>query len=168
MRLSRTIIYAVYAILQLGKAPRGARISRSQLAASAQLPERFLLEVLHTLVARGIVRSTRGADGGFSLAREPEQISLREILEAFDYLAVPYLPTVDCQSTAVNDRILQALKNACQVAQRELQKVTVAELVGCSRAEMSRREMETSILYANGEGGIVPMSGESSLMSGSA
>ena len=78
MRLSRTIAYAIHAVLQLGKAPPGLRMSRTQLAATAHLPERFLLEVLHSLVAGGIVRSTRGVDGGFSLTRPVDEITLND------------------------------------------------------------------------------------------
>src|SRR4051812_37309051 len=111
MRLSRTIAYAVYSILQLGKAPLGIAISRNQLAITAQLPERFLLEVLHSLNAAGLVRSTRGVDGGFSLARPPEDITLQEILEAFDYPQSEYVPALDGQYVQVNDRILEVLGN---------------------------------------------------------
>jgi Rrf2 family transcriptional regulator, cysteine metabolism repressor len=129
MRLSRTIAYAVYSILQLGKAPSGVSISRNQLANTARLPERFLLEVLHSLNAAGLVRSTRGVDGGFSLARAPGDITLQEIFEAFDFPQSAYVPALDGQYLQVNDRILEALKNAHSAALIELRKVTVAELL---------------------------------------
>ena len=75
MRLSRTIVYAIHASLQLADAPVGVAISRGQLASEGQLPERFLLEILHSLVARGLVRSVRGVEGGFSLAKPTDQIT---------------------------------------------------------------------------------------------
>ena len=85
MKLSRTIVYAVHAMLQMAQATSGEPISRSQLAAAGPLPERFLLEILHSLTARGLVRSIRGVEGGFTLARSPDQVTLRDIFEAFDY-----------------------------------------------------------------------------------
>ncbi len=165
MRVSRTIVYAVYAILQLGKAPPGARISRNQLAITAQLPERFLLEVLHSLVAKGIVRSTRGVDGGFSLVRAPEEITLRQIFEAFDYPPTPYVPVVDGQSLAVDGRILEVIQRAREVALCELQKVTVSELLDCGRAEPNGAIREGTIPYTSEGSNSFPMGGENVFMS---
>jgi Rrf2 family protein len=128
MRLSRTIVYAIHAVLQLAESPGDVAISRSQLAAAGPLPERFLLEVLHALVAHGLVFSSRGVEGGFSLARRPEQITLRDIFEAFDFPRRPYVPTVEGQPLAIREQLLAALDQASNAALREFQKLTLAEL----------------------------------------
>ena len=84
MKLSRTVSYAVQAAIQLAQADPGATVPCSQLAAEGRMPERFLLQVLRNLVTHGILRSTRGVDGGYSLVRPPEQISLLEVIEAIE------------------------------------------------------------------------------------
>jgi Rrf2 family protein len=129
MRVSRTIIYAVYAMLQLAQAPNGAPISRSQLAAVGKLPERFLLEILRSLVAAGLVRSTRGVDGGFSLARPSHEITLGEVFGAFDCPSAPYVPPVEGQCIEVHDQLLATLQSACGAARHELEKLTIDQLV---------------------------------------
>ena len=48
------------------------------------MPERFLLQILRVLVTHGILKSTRGVEGGYSLSRSPEAISLLEVIEAID------------------------------------------------------------------------------------
>jgi Rrf2 family protein len=48
------------------------------------MPERFLLQILRNLVTHGILRSTRGVDGGYMLTRPPEEISLLEVIEAIE------------------------------------------------------------------------------------
>jgi Rrf2 family protein len=48
------------------------------------MPERFLLQILRTLVTHGLLTSVRGVYGGYCLARSPEEISLLEIIEAID------------------------------------------------------------------------------------
>jgi Rrf2 family protein len=48
------------------------------------MPERFLLQILRVLVTHGILRSTRGVDGGYALTRKPEDVSLLEVIEAID------------------------------------------------------------------------------------
>ena len=69
MKLSRTVTYAVQATLQLGRSEVGVPVPCSQLAAEGHMPERFLLQVLRHLVTHGILHSTRGVDGGYSLNR---------------------------------------------------------------------------------------------------
>jgi Rrf2 family protein len=128
MKLSRTIVYAVHAMLQMAQASPGAPISRSQLAAAGPLPERFLLEILHSLTARGLVRSIRGVEGGFTLARSPEQVTLRDIFEAFDYPPRPFVPTVEGQPLAIREQLLASLGQASTAALGELEKLTLAEL----------------------------------------
>ena len=136
MRLSRTIVYAIHATLQLAESPGDAPISRGQLAAAGQLPERFLLEILHSLVARGLVRSIRGVEGGFSLAKPMEQITLRDIFEAFDFPRQPFVPTVEGQPVAIREQLLTALGQASTAALSELEKLTLAELrrIGSAKA----------------------------------
>jgi Rrf2 family protein len=54
----------------------------SRLAAEGRMPERFLLQVLRNLVTHGILGSTRGVEGGYTLDRSPGDISLLEVIEA--------------------------------------------------------------------------------------
>lgn len=128
MKISRTIVYGIHALLQMAQSTSDGPISRSQLAADGPLPERFLLEVLHSLTARGLVRSIRGVEGGFSLARPPEQVTLRDIFEAFNYPDRPHVPTVEGQPVAIRERLLAALDQASTAALAELEKMTLADL----------------------------------------
>ncbi len=57
-------------------------MSASRIAESRNLPEPFLNKILQALVRAGLVRSARGAGGGFALARSPARISLKEAVEA--------------------------------------------------------------------------------------
>src|SRR5262245_58188260 len=84
MKLSRTVAYAVRATLQLAQSPQGTPVPCSKLASQGNMPERFLLQILRNLVTHGILRSTRGVEGGYSLTRPPEQISLLDVIEAIE------------------------------------------------------------------------------------
>lgn len=81
MRVSRTLFYAIDALIQLSNAG-GVRVSCKQLARNGSIPERFLLQVLRELVNAGILQSSRGVDGGYRLARQPGQIKLSEVIDA--------------------------------------------------------------------------------------
>jgi Rrf2 family protein len=63
---------------------RNEPVSVRDLARFQELPERFLAKLFTRLKHAGIVTGTEGISGGFSLARSPESISVRDILEAID------------------------------------------------------------------------------------
>ncbi|MGD9633856.1 MAG: Rrf2 family transcriptional regulator [Pirellulales bacterium] len=133
MKLSRTIAYAIHATLQLAGGERGVPIPCSQLATEGQMPERFLLQILRSLVTRGLLCSTRGVDGGYYLARPADQISLRDIVEAFDNPLAPTIPALDALSPDVRKRIMSSLHAASASAHNELSKLTMADLMRSSR-----------------------------------
>lgn len=134
MKLSRTIAYAIHATLQLAGGERGVPIPCSQLAAEGQMPERFLLQILRSLVTRGLLCSTRGVDGGYCLARPADQISLCDIVEAFDNPLSPVMPALDALQPDVRKRILSSLHGASAAARDELAKLTMADLMRMSRS----------------------------------
>ena len=82
---------------------------------------------LRSLVTSGLLRATCGASGGYSLSRPANQITLREIFEAFDN---PFELTVDANSLPrqVEARVLDALNRSAKVAGVELEQITLAEL----------------------------------------
>src|SRR4026209_2258344 len=84
MKLARTVSYAVQATLQLAKNESSEPVPCSQLASTGKMPERFLLQILRDLVTHGILRSTRGVDGGYALLRPAEEITLLDLVEAIE------------------------------------------------------------------------------------
>ena len=91
-KLSRTVEYAVQATLQLAQSKTGSPVPCSQLATCSAMPERFLLQILRSLVTHGILTSTRGVVGGYMLARRPEDISLLDLIEARAQEHIPLAP----------------------------------------------------------------------------
>jgi Rrf2 family transcriptional regulator, cysteine metabolism repressor len=129
MKVSRTIAYAIHATLQLAGGERDVPIPCSKLASEGQMPERFLLQILRSLVTHGLLRSTRGVDGGYCLARSPEQITLRDIVESFDNPLNPSVPMLEGLSAELRKRVLATLTSASSAAHQELGKLTMADLL---------------------------------------
>ena len=82
MRLSARADYALRAAIEL--AARDGRVTADQLARAQEIPGKFLEAILTHLRRSNIVRSQRGPDGGFWLARPAAEISLAEIIRAID------------------------------------------------------------------------------------
>jgi Rrf2 family protein len=109
------------------------------------MPERFLLQILRCLVTHGVLQSTRGVDGGYCLARPPEEITLRDIVEAFENPLDPAAPELEGLKQPVRERLLLTLRFASCAARKELEKVTLANLL--------RQEQSPD---ANGQSGLPP------------
>lgn len=62
----------------------GEPVRIREIADSHGIPSRFLVQILLQLKAAGLVNSTRGAAGGYQLAREPGEISLGEVMSVVD------------------------------------------------------------------------------------
>src|ERR1700722_258464 len=83
MRLSARADYALRAAIELA-ASREGHVTSDQLAKAQQIPAKFLEAILTQLRRAGLVRSQRGPDGGFWLARPAGEISLADIIRAID------------------------------------------------------------------------------------
>jgi Rrf2 family protein len=83
MRLSARADYALRAAIELAAAHDG-HVTAEQLAQAQNIPGKFLETILTHLRRSQIVRSQRGPDGGFWLARPASEISLADIIRAID------------------------------------------------------------------------------------
>jgi len=84
MQLTRAGEYAIKSLLYLAAQEADARVMASEVAASEQIPVNFVRKILESLVKTGLVKSYRGAGGGFTLGRAPGAISMRQVIEAVE------------------------------------------------------------------------------------
>jgi Rrf2 family protein len=129
MKLSRTVAYALHAVLQLAQAEPQTPVPCSRLAAAGEMPERFLLQVLRSLVTHGILVSTRGVEGGYRLERDPKEISLLDVIEAIDGPMPPSLPGIKGLPRECKAKLECVLTDLSDFARRELQAVKMADLL---------------------------------------
>jgi Rrf2 family protein len=94
MLITRETDYAIRTVLFLAKG--GDRIaSVTEISQSMHIPKSFLAKILQRLVLKGLVKSTRGAKGGFQIVGKPSDISLLTIMEAVQGPACINLCAVD-------------------------------------------------------------------------
>lgn len=84
MHLTRQSDYGVRAVLHLASIPYGDVIQTREIAAREDIPAKYLPSIIRTLARAGLIRTMRGNQGGVTLARPPEEISLREVIEAIE------------------------------------------------------------------------------------
>jgi Rrf2 family protein len=84
MQITRQADYATRAILYLARVGKNERVATSQIAKEQKIPPSFLAKIISQLSIAGLLDTSRGAHGGVSLARAPEQIKLLDVIEAVD------------------------------------------------------------------------------------
>lgn len=127
MELSCKNEYALLALMQLAaNYSRGEPLQIRQISAQQEIPDRYLEQLLALLRRGGLIKSQRGAKGGYVLAREPWKISLWEVaacLDGSEPATAEALPRTS--ESAVIREVWQA---SSQAAQAVLQRHTLQDL----------------------------------------
>lgn len=84
MIYSRSSEYAIRAFVNLAQAPPGTYVMVKQIAAAEGIPTHFLAKILQQLARKGLLRSSKGPTGGFTLRVPSDGIHLLDIVEALD------------------------------------------------------------------------------------
>ena len=84
MRISQKCQYAIRAVLELAKRHGQGPVTIGDIARKQAAPPRFLEIILNEMRQGGLVRSRRGAQGGYELGRSPKDISVGQIIRLVD------------------------------------------------------------------------------------
>ncbi len=84
MQITRQADYALRAMLYLAQMNPTERAATSQIAEVQNIPPSFLAKIISQLSIAGLIHTSRGARGGVSLARQPDEISILDVVEAID------------------------------------------------------------------------------------
>lgn len=82
--LSKRAKYAIKTILFLQDHPELIPVSAKLIAEREHIPYKFLENILRDLKTHHLVKSIRGAEGGYALAKDPSQISVAQVMRAMD------------------------------------------------------------------------------------
>ncbi len=141
--LSKKTQYSLRALYALSRAPRTRPVLIADMARQEAIPKKFLEQILLKLKAEGLVESKKGKGGGYMLVREPETVTLGEIIRKIEGPLAP-LP---CASESayrkcdecVDDRfcgtklVMRDVRNAIAEI---LDRITLADV--CHRVDEAR------------------------------
>jgi Rrf2 family protein len=84
MKLTRGGEYGIRGVMYLAQQDNGKVSMLSAIAKAQDVPPRFLAKIFQALAKAGVVKSHRGAKGGFSLARPASEITIKDVIEAIE------------------------------------------------------------------------------------
>lgn len=125
--MNKSVGYAVAALTQLAAHNSSVPLSCTLICKATGMPDRYLLQILRGLANAGLVVSRRGIQGGYTLAKPANQITIWEVQNAVD----PADPIDDRFSifAASSQRVIKdALNNVVSDMQKRLSAVTIADL----------------------------------------
>src|SRR5262245_54880466 len=84
LRVTNAADYAIRAMIHIACLPEETVALRTDIARVNGIPPSFMAKILRSLVKAGLLRSTRGVNGGFALAKPTTEISLLDVVEAIE------------------------------------------------------------------------------------
>ena len=133
MKISQKGLYALQAIMTLGRRYGTETVKIRDIAIDSDLPEKFLELILLELKNARIVESVRGAKGGYRLRRAPAEIKLSEIIRLVDGPLAPFGDADQLRSLITSDpdhRVLyKVFLDVRDAAAKILENTSVADLI---------------------------------------
>jgi Rrf2 family protein len=84
LKINRQTDYAVRVLLALAKRGEGARLSSADIQQEMLIPKAFMARIVAQLSRAGLINTFPGRDGGLMLPHSASEISLRDVVEAFE------------------------------------------------------------------------------------
>jgi Rrf2 family protein len=131
--------YAISTLAELANLEPGAQITTREIAQRRNIPANLIVQLVSSLREAGWVTSTRGPGGGITLARNPEEINLRQVIELYD----GPIGITRCllQDSPCHNQVECSLRGVWAEAQSKmlevLERVTIKELAGAGRKSSS-------------------------------
>src|SRR5215831_11562273 len=133
MKISQKGLYAIQALMMLGRHHGQGAIKIRDIAYEEVLPEKFLELILLELKNARIVESVRGARGGYQLRRAPADIHLSDIIRLIDGPLAPFGDAEQLRELIDRDlphrALYQVLLEVRDAAARILDHTTLADLI---------------------------------------
>jgi Rrf2 family protein len=133
LKISQKGLYALQAIMTLGRRYGAETVKIRDIAIDSDLPEKFLELILLELKNARIVESVRGAKGGYRLRRAPAEIKLSEIIRLVDGPLAPFGDADQLRGLITSDpdhRVLyKVFLDVRDAAAKILENTSVADLI---------------------------------------
>ncbi len=131
MQITKAEAYGIFGVIHLAEQDKGRVIPLSEIAQAQDVPEKFLAKIFQNLTKTGIVRSHRGVKGGFTLDKAPQDLNIRQVVEAIQgpYHLIRCLPDKECCNKAESCAVRIVMEKAERKLMEVFESHTIADLI---------------------------------------
>jgi len=131
MQFTKAESYGIRGVIYLAEQDDGRVVPLSEIAATEEVPEKFLAKIFQNLTKAGIVRSHRGIKGGFNLLKDPDNITARDVIEAIQgqYMLAKCLRDSDSCDKHSNCPVRVVLEKAEKELLRVFEEYTISDMM---------------------------------------
>ncbi len=146
MQFTKAEEYGMQGVLHLAVKGQGKVTPLSEISEAREIPEKFLAKIFQALSRSGILRSHRGVRGGFTLAKEPCDITVKDVLESIQgpYHLTKCIPDPDSCPRAPRC----AMRDLLATAEKQMLDVfvghTLEDLVSLERSKQVEYDSQTT------------------------
>jgi len=133
-QLSKKVEYGLIAIRHMAGGERGHIFTAKEIADAYHISYELLAKVMQKLVKKGYIASYQGVNGGYTLARNPEELKVSAIINAIEETSS--VTIIQCEAETSHDCIIQStctIKNPLMKLQMNINKVlddlTILEMI---------------------------------------
>ena len=146
MRITQWGEFGAVACIYLGKQPAGQSAGAQEIADALSIPIQYTQQILQRLRRGAIVESIRGPNGGYRLSNTPDNINLKQILEAsegttFEIICDAKPIYADCGSPAVHCGLHDVWRGLKDTVDQYLGGKTLAALISNTGSEFFHRKL---------------------------
>ena len=135
MWISKRTDYATRAVLALALADTETPMKLEELARRTAVPRSVLEQVMPTLRSAGVVRSERGAHGGYRLNRPPKEITLERVVRLFQGQLAP----IGCATRSHPEPCTMSVECSLRFVWEEVRDATIKTLAGITFGDLAKR-----------------------------
>lgn len=133
MKLTARSEYALLALVYLARQNKDEYISIEIIARAQGIPPKFLEQLMLALKRAHFLRSAKGQHGGYTLAKNPEEITLAEVIRLFDGALAPTESVSEnfYESTPIEKEkgLVKVFKNVRDYVSHKLETTTIADVM---------------------------------------
>ncbi len=131
MQITKAESYGLLGVIYLAKQEKSRKVPLSEIAESQDVPEKFLAKIFQYLTKTGIVRSHRGVKGGFTLIKDPHNLTFREVLEAIQgpYHLIMCIPDRKSCQKSNGCPVRVVMKHAEDSLMKVFEKYTIGDML---------------------------------------
>ena len=144
MKISKKCQYALKAVFELAWRDQGEPIRTYEIAESQRISPRFMEIILNELKHGGFVESRRGNEGGYMLARDARDLTVREIIECIEG-HISLAKNSDDTASVGNEAFTELWQEVNDAIEEVCDKRTFADLVEIERAKRDKCALNYSI-----------------------